>query len=100
MKNAPVATTPRGHPNQQMTTSPRPTRTALAADSSENHDIYATGVLAYREAGWPGVIPAWGPGDKRPVRGFTGDKNYGVYPDDDQIVWWAAHDAGPTCSSA
>ena len=57
-------------------------------------EIYAAGVLAYREAGWPGVIPAWGPGDKRPVRGFTGDKNYGVYPDDDQIVWWAAHDAG------
>ena len=51
-------------------------------------------MLAYREAGWPGVIPAWGPGDKRPVRGFTGDKNYGVYPDDDQIVWWAEHDGG------
>ena len=69
-------------------------QTGADCESSENHAVYAAGVLAYREAGWPGVIPAWGPGDKRPVRGFTGDKNYGVYPDDDQIVWWAEHDGG------
>ena len=70
---------------------PATNETGAVCESSENHAVYAAGVLAYREAGWPGVIPAWGPGDKRPVRGFTGDKNYGVYPDDDQIVRWAAH---------
>ena len=73
---------------------PATNETGAVCESSENHAVYAAGVLAYREAGWPGVIPAWGPGDKRPVRGFTGDKNYGVYPDDDQIVRWAAHGGG------
>jgi hypothetical protein len=62
--------------------------TGPVCESSENHAVYAAGVLAYREGGWPGVIPAWGPGDKRPVRGFTGDKNHSIYPDDTQIVAW------------
>jgi hypothetical protein len=57
------------------------------ADTGTNW-VYARGVLAYYKAGWQGVIPAWGPGDKRPVAGFTGDKNYGVYPSVDQIIAW------------
>lgn len=94
-----MATTPRGHSNQQMTTRPRPTEPALfvilmagptsgRAAMSDPLRGFSLGAPIYRGAGWEGVCPL--PERKKlwPPVGFTGWT--GEYPDDAQIAAWSA----------
>jgi hypothetical protein len=49
---------------------------------------YAEAALDYRALGWAGVLPAGWPEPGAVPAGYTGGRNWGIYPTDEQVRSW------------